>query len=492
MTALQRAIAHPAPVPGMRSTSPVAGLDRRSVGAWDVLGQSVAAVAPAAAATTIPVMVATSAGGATLPAVLAATVLALLVSVSVNVFTRRMAATGSLYTFVSRALGPRAGVVTGVSMLVGYAFIAMFALTGAAFYLGLLAERLGVPVTGSGWPGALIALLAVPVLVLVVTLGGARRSTRVALVMETVSVLLIVALVAALLVRTGPPDWSRMTQGATAPGLVAGTVIALTGFVGFESASTLGVEARRPFSMVPRAVTWTVVVSGVLYVGAVAVQLTAFATLGRDLGSSTSPVNELSSAFGPPWLTGVLDVAVILSFLACAIASATAMARILFAMGRELVLPERFGHVHPARQVPTVATRSAVAVIAVPPVVATGLDLDLRALMDGLLVVAAAGYLTAYVLVCVAAPVFTHRIGESRAWTTVLSAAGAVLLSGALVVALAMQLVTPYAGATWVFVALLAMGTALGWTRLARSPVARARVGLYDEPTRQDVLGGGP
>ena len=79
MTALQGAIAHPVPVPGIRTTSPVAGLDRRSVGAWDVLGQSVAAVAPAAATTTIPVLVAASAGGAALPAVVAATVLALLV-----------------------------------------------------------------------------------------------------------------------------------------------------------------------------------------------------------------------------------------------------------------------------------------------------------------------------------------------------------------------------------------------------------------------------
>ncbi|MCG2803263.1 MAG: APC family permease [Cellulomonas sp.] len=490
MTALQRAIAHPVPVPGMRSISPVAGLDRRSVGAWDVLGQSVAAVAPAAAATTIPVLVAASAGGATLPAVVAATVLALLVSVAVNAFTRRMAATGSLYTFVSRALGPRAGVVTGVTMLVGYAFIAMFALTGAAYYLGLLAERLGVTVPAGWGPGAVIALLAVPVLV--VTLGGTRRSTRVALVMESVSVLLIVALVVALLVRTGPPDLGAMTRGATAPGMVAGTVLALTGFVGFESASTLGVEARRPFSTVPRAVTWTVVVSGVLYVAAVAVQLTAFQALGQDLGASASPVNELSSAFGPVWLAWVLDVAVILSFLACAIASATAMARILFAMGRELVLPERFGHAHPVRQVPAVATRSAVAVIAGPPVVAAGLGLDLRVLMDGLIVVAAAGYLTAYVLVCVAAPVFTRRIGESRAWTTALSWVGAVLISAALVVALAMQAMTVHGGATWLFVVLLAAGTALGWARLARSPVARGRVGLYDEPTARDVLGGGP
>jgi amino acid transporter len=482
MTALQRAIAHPAPVPGMRTTSPVAGLDRRSVGSWDVLGQSIAAVAPAAATTTIPVLVSASAGGAALPAVVAAAVLALLVSVAVNVFARRLAATGSLYTFVSRSLGARAGVVTGVAILVGYTFIAMFALTGAAFYLGPLAETLGIT-------ALVLPLLAVPVLA--VPLSGARRSTRVGVLMESTSVVLIVGLGVALLVRTGPPDWAGMTHTVTAPGMVAGTVIALTAFVGFESATTLGVEARRPFAMVPRAVTWTVVVSGLIYVGAVAVQLTAFQALGRDLGTSAAPVNELSAAFGPPWLAGVLDVAVALSFLACAIASAVAMARILFAMGRERVLPERFGHADPVRQVPTTATRSAVAVIVVPPVVAAGLGLDLQALMNLVIVIAAAGFLTAYVLVCVAAPVFLHRIGEPHPWTTVLSWTGAAATSAALVTFLVVQATTAHAGAAGVFVALLVTGTVAGWWHLARSPVARERVGLYDEPTSHDVLGGG-
>jgi amino acid transporter len=481
MTALQRAIAHPVPVPGVRSTSPVTGLDRRSVGAWDVLGQSVAAVAPAAAATTIPVLVAASAGGAALPAVVAATVLAMLVSVAVNVFARRMAATGSLYTFVSRSLGARAGVVTGVAILVGYTFIAMFALTGAAFYLGPLAQHLGITVL-------VLPFLAIPVLV--VPLAGARRSTRVEVVMEGTSVLLIAVLGVALLVRTGPPDFSGMTHAVTAPGMVVGTVLALTAFVGFESASTLGVEARRPFTTVPRAVTWTVVVSGVTYVGAVTVQLTAFHALGRDLGTSASPVNALSAAFGPPWLAGVLDVAVAMSFLACAIASATAMARILFAMGRELVLPERFGRADPVRQVPTVATRTAVALIVGPPVVAAGLGLDLQTLMHVLIAIAAAGFLTAYVLVCVAAPIFTRRIGEPHPWTTVLSWSGAVLTSASLMTFLVVQVRTAHAAATWAFVVLLVAGTALGWLRLARSPVARERVGLYDEPTSQDVLGG--
>ena len=125
-----------------------------------------------------------------------------------------------------------------------------------------------------------------------------------------------------------------------------------------------------------------------------------------------------------------------------------------------------------------------------PPVVAAGLGLDLQTLMHVLIAIAAAGFLTAYVLVCVAAPIFTRRIGEPHPWTTVLSWSGAVLTSASLMTFLVVQVRTAHAAATWAFVVLLVAGTALGWLRLARSPVARERVGLYDEPTSQDVLGG--
>jgi hypothetical protein len=51
MTALARAIARPTPVAGFGDRSPLHGLQRRSIGIVDLAAQSVAAVAPAAAAT---------------------------------------------------------------------------------------------------------------------------------------------------------------------------------------------------------------------------------------------------------------------------------------------------------------------------------------------------------------------------------------------------------------------------------------------------------
>ena len=96
MTALERAIASPEPVPGLGRRSPMHGLDRRSVGFADVLAQSVSAVAPSAAATTMPLLIAVVAGGASVWPLALAMGLALLIATTVNMFAKRIAATGSL------------------------------------------------------------------------------------------------------------------------------------------------------------------------------------------------------------------------------------------------------------------------------------------------------------------------------------------------------------------------------------------------------------
>ncbi|MFK4980079.1 APC family permease, partial [Klebsiella pneumoniae] len=84
--------------------------------------------------------------------------------------------------------------------------------------------------------------------------------------------------------------------------LAAGAVVALTAFVGFESAATLGVESVAPLRNVPRAITGTVVISGAVYVLAAVTQASGFHALGLDLAASASPVNDLAGAYGlGPW-----------------------------------------------------------------------------------------------------------------------------------------------------------------------------------------------
>lgn len=492
MTALERAISNPPRVRGLESRSPVDGLQRRSVGFVDVLAQSVSAVAPSAAATTIPLIVTMTAGGATMWSLAIAMLLSLLVATTVNVFTKRIAATGSLYTFVSKGLGTGAAFVTGVALLIGYGFIAMFALAGAGYYLSILLHRF--------WPEMPSSTLVVSVLVvcmavlcLVVLVRGIRVSTRVTLLVESVSVGIILVLVGVLLSKLGPAlDWSVLALDASPEHLAVGAVLAVTAFVGFESSSTLGVEARRPFASIPRSIVWTVIGAGLLFLLTSYSQLAGFHAMGEDITTSRTPINDLALASGVEWMGLLLDLSVAASFLACAIASITAFSRVVFSMGREGVLPSRLGRTHRRFRTPHVAILTALAIITPISVLALLLTGGAWDAMQVLIVVAAAGYITAYILVCVAAPVFLWRIGELTLWPLVRAVVAGVLLTIALAVYLVVESVSARGVGVWVFLVAIVLGVAVWAIRHRRRPWLSSTVGVYDETVSADVLGGPP
>lgn len=491
MTALERAIHDPQPVAGLRARSPLHGLDRRSATFWDVLGQSVSATAPSAAASMVPLMVAAVSGAAQIWSILLATVVAFLVGRSVGDFARRVAASGSLYTFTALGLGPRAGVASGLALVLGYAFISMCALCGVGLYGAVVVGRI-VPGAAADPVIAAAIILFGTVVLGVVLLRGIRVSTRIALVVEIVSVAIILVLVVALFNAIGPvPDWSLLSPEGLSPAVLAvGVALGLTAFVGFESSAALGVEARRPFRSIPRAISWTVIVSGSLYLLVTSGFLLGFDAIGQDFGATAYPVDDLAQALGAGWVGLLVDLSIAASFLACAIASCTALTRVLFALARDGLLPAALGRTSAQRRTPAAAVAIAVPVVGLVPAGLVLAGIDLWTLQQNLIVVSAAGYIAAYVLVCAAAPRFLHRIGELTPWAAVRSIAAAAVLAAILAVYLVEELLGPRGAGVIAFLALAAAGL-LGYAVARRRLPGYARgLGAHDEAIGDDVLGG--
>jgi len=94
-------------------------------------------------------------------------------------------------------------------------------------------------------------------LVAAISVGIAWRdvkvSARLMLWIEAVSVSLILIVVVLVLVRFRHHlDWEQLQlRGMTGSGLRLGLVLAMFSFVGFESATTLGSEARDPLKTIP-------------------------------------------------------------------------------------------------------------------------------------------------------------------------------------------------------------------------------------------------
>ena len=467
--------------------SPVAGLRRRRLSFLEVLAQSVSGLAPSAAMVAVPSIVLLEAGSATLPVLLVATALVVLIGWCLTHFARRMAAVGGTYSYTARGLGPAGALVGGWALLIGYAAVAMAALVGSAVYLaGLFGLDPSPPVVA----GACVLLGLLGTLCAV---RGIQLSARVALVLEALSISLVLTVLVALLLapRGAPGTAAAVVDGPVHWGAVAvGVVLGVTAFMGFESAATLGVEARRPLVAVPRAVLWTPAVAGVLLLAAAAAQVVLLRVAPLDVLTSPVPVAELAERDGLGLLRRLLDLGIATSFFACVTGSTNALGRVLFTMAREGVLPAALGRTHPRFETPHHALTLVLPAVVGVPVVALLTGAGPRAVLTGALTVSAFGYVLAYVLACLAMPLFLRRIGELTPLPAVAGSLAAV--AGVLGLGVALAGASLWGGQAMTLVFLVALVPGLGWACWLRwrAPARLGAVGVYDVATVSSVLPG--
>ncbi|WP_372517294.1 APC family permease [Mycobacterium hackensackense] len=464
----------------MRSSSPVSGLRRAQLSFAQVLGQSVSAVAPSAVMVTLPALVIPAAGRATLPVFVATALLMAAVGYCVTQFSTRMVAVSGLYSYTVKGLGPVPGIAAGWSVVIGYAAAAMASTLGAASYLTALLGRLGVP---DGRPVIAVLAVLVGVVAWALMVRGIRLSARISLTVEVFAIAVAAAVLVIAFTRSvsGGHDPPKVDVPDSHSALGFAVLLAITSYVGFESAGTVAREAQRPFVTVTRAIRWSPLALGVLYTFAAAMQTTG--TIRAGIGSVPIVLSLPDNAA----LSVVMELGITASWFACVIGSTTALSRTLFAMGREGVLPARVGRAHPVYRTPHVALSAVMPVIVAVPVGYLFLAGSSREVLVGLLAVSAHGYIGAYLLVCLAAPAFLRRIGELTRGPLVIGIAAAAAMI-AIICWAALTVASPVWIATAVYATLLAAGFVAFGLRRRRVPDLAERVGVFDETVAGDVF----
>lgn len=387
-----------------------AGLRRGVMSGPELAAQAIANIAPSAVIAFTAAAIYLSAGNGTVLSFALATVVILAVGYCVVVFARRNASAGSLYTYVAKGLGPFGAYLAGVSLLIGCWGIAAGSLGGAVSYASDFLTLIGVPAQGVGWHIALAVVLGG--LATLFTIRGIRLSARVSLVLELISVTIITILLVLALVWAGPAAWDPAQfslTGVPVQGVAVGMVLGILGFVGFSSADALGREARNPYTAIPRAIMWSAIVVGVLYVFAAYTQI---ALLHEGLAESASPLQDIAVKIGMPgWFTPILTFGVGASFFAVVVAPLNVVGRIVYVMGKEGVVAERFGRTHEGHLTP-----HRVLLIAGPSAIVLDIILLAAGVAPMNIVVwvdtyGTYGYMVAYALVAIACVAYTKRAG---------------------------------------------------------------------------------
>jgi amino acid transporter len=454
----------------------------------EVLAQSVANMAPSAAMALLPLFVFLSAGHALWLSFALGLLVMLMVGYCAAQFGKRINSAGSFYVWVTRALGPAAGHAAGWGLVLGYLFTGIACVLGFEIYGDQFLVGLGLS-PGNHVVRALLYLVGGlgPALVSVLDI---RISQRLAFLLEAISVTIILVLCIAVYVHNGGVfDHPQLTLAGFKPGgLVVGMVLAIFAFVGFESAGALGQEARNPARSVPRAILWSCAVVGVFYLIVSYAQLYGFGAAG--FAKAGAPLPELADRVGLGALSHFIAIGITFSMFACALACLTAGSRMLLSFSHDGLAPKALAHTAPKTKAPDFAIWTvAVPMTLIPAayIMAGSADAVLSSEMGTL---ATFGFMLAYALVCIAAPRFLSRRGESPTLAAVLGGLGVLTMAFVFYVSWVPQLIPNdiFAALAWplwvlpyVFLAWTAIG--LVWYQVVRrrNPQAIANAGRWGE-----------
>jgi amino acid transporter len=313
--------------------------------------------------------------------------------------------------------------------------------------------------TGHVFSTALLATLVTAVSIWI-AYRDVKISARLMLWIEAASVTVIVIVVALVLFRHGwHLDGEQLhLHGMTGSGLRLGLVLALFSFVGFESATTLGSEARNPLQTIPRAVILSALLAGVFFIVCAYAEVLGFHTAGQDLGASQAPMHVLAQVGGLPVLGLLIDIGALVSLFAGTLACITAAARVLLLMAHNGLAHDSLRNTHAQNQTPSRAVIiTGIAALAPAAVLAArgASGLDVYGWLGSL---ATYGFIVAYALVCVALPRYLRDHGVYRAGAQIVPWLAATAMLLALVGNLYPVPEGPYGKLPYIYLAYLAAG----------------------------------
>ncbi|MEL7563722.1 MAG: APC family permease [Dehalobacterium sp.] len=256
---------------------------------------------------------------------------------------------GSAYAYTQRAINPHLGFLSGWAILLDYALFPILNYIVIAIYVSTLVPSIPY------WGTVIASILIVTIVNLLGIKSLSKVNNALVIFMFIAVAYFIIASFTSLTAGVGSgftmlPFYNPETFEMSA--LLLGTSIACFSFMGFDAMTTLAEEVRNPGKTLSKATIIVCFFMGFLFV------LQAY--FAQAVFPDFSKFTNLDSAFfdvavtaGGQSLGTFISIAMIAGALANAIDSQAGVARVLYGMGRDEVIPKKFfAYLHPKTKVP--------------------------------------------------------------------------------------------------------------------------------------------
>lgn len=262
---------------------------------------------------------------------------------------------GSAYTYVGQGLNAHLGFLAGWVMLLDYLIIPVL----NVLYVGLTLQRLLPHVPFPAW-----VLMAVAAITLLNLLG-----IRVAAVANQALLALMTVVIAAFAVQSvrfllEEQGWSGLfsLQPFYDPAtfnfasLATGTSLAALTYIGFDGVTTLAEEALQPKRTVPLATVLVCLITGLLSTLEVYLAQRVWPDY-HTFPSAETAFLDVCGRVGGDWLFRAMAAILVVACFGSGLAGQAGASRLLYALGRDRVLPPRiFAYVSRRSGAPVVNT----------------------------------------------------------------------------------------------------------------------------------------
>jgi APA family basic amino acid/polyamine antiporter len=269
-------------------------------------------------------------------------------------------AAGSAYTYGYATLGELPAWIIGWDLILEYMVAAVMVATGWSAYLVNLLRIIGVAVpqtfAASPWdrdPGwvNIPAVLIVAVLTTILV-RGIRESSKVNLAIVAFKLAVIAFFIVLAAGHVQPANWHPFLPFGVG-GVLRAAAIVFLAYVGFDAVSTAAEEAVNPQRDMPIGIIGSLVVATVLYMVVAAIMTGIVPYTELDVAD---PVAHVLNYLHMPWASVVVSIGAMAGITSVLLVLLLGQPRILFAMSRDGLLPQRLSRVHPRFGTPHVTT----------------------------------------------------------------------------------------------------------------------------------------